>query len=213
MAVRTIWATPNAESLVLYMARVSNPANQDNTNTRLINYLIEHRHWSPFELVNFCVEIKTSRAVSAQILRHRSFSFQEFSQRYSEVQDVEPILLRRQAEKNRQSSAESINPTLWADDLLGGEKALDVITEYIEDGVELYKELVSAGVAKECARMILPMASSTTLYMNGSLRSWVHYLNLRCAEDVQLEHREVANEIKGLFILYFPIISEALGWS
>jgi len=193
-----------AEELVAYCARVSNPENQMNTETapRLVKYLIKHKHWSPFEMVNMCVEIETSRAIAAQILRHRSFSFQEFSQRYSEVAEMEPIELRKQAEKNRQSSTEVVT-----------DPVINNIVKYATDhAVQTYYKLLKQGIAREQARMVLPLTTKSTLYMNGSIRSWVHYLDLRCAMDTQKEHRDVANAVKNIFVENFPNISEALEW-
>ncbi|MAF25074.1 thymidylate synthase (FAD) [bacterium] len=194
----------DAEALITYCARVSNPKNQTNTKTapKLIKFLIKHKHWSPFELANMCVEIKTSRAIAAQILRHRSFSFQEFSQRYSEATDMEPLELRSPAEKNRQSSADIIDdPNLRI-------KASKSMVE----SKRIYDELISAGVAKECARAVLPLGTQTTMYMNGTVRSWIHYINLRTEENTQKEHRDVANAIKNIFVEQFPNTSEALEW-
>lgn len=160
-----------------------------------------------------CVEIKTSRAISAQIIRHRSFSFQEFSQRYAKVQGVEPIQLRRQATNNRQSSTEEFDPVLYiyedSADCEMGSEAVATVLEIIQYE---YDRLIKAGVAKECARMILPMASSTVLHMNGTIRSWIHYLNIRDDEHAQLEHQIIAREIKAIFKEQFPATSEALGW-
>ncbi len=192
------------EELIAYCARVSNPENQNNTKTapRLLKFLIKHKHWSPFEMVDMTVEIKTSRAIAAQILRHRSFSFQEFSQRYSEAQTLEELQLRVQAEKNRQSSSEE-----FVDGQL-----LAKVREHTAKGVALYNELIRAGVAKESARMILPLTTETTMYMKGSVRSWVHYIDLRTEENTQKEHREIAEECKRIFIENFPNVSEAL-WS
>jgi len=194
----------NAEDLIAYCARVSNPNNQNNKETapKLLKFLIKHKHWSPFELANMCVEIKTSRAIAAQILRHRSFSFQEFSQRYSEATDMEPLELRAPAEKNRQSSS----------DVIQDENLNKMANMMMSANKELYDDMIAAGVAKECARMILPLNTQTTMYMNGSVRSWVHYIDLRTEENTQKEHREVAEEIKGIFIQQFPNTSEALGW-
>jgi thymidylate synthase (FAD) len=203
-----------AEELIVYIARVSNPANQMNTETsdKLIAYLIKNHHWSPFEMVDMCVEIKTSRAIAAQILRHRSFSFQEFSQRYAEVTDMEPVQLRKQAEKNRQSSEESFDPIL--DGGTGGHtlptEASSVIALHLEQTESLYKELLSKGVAKECARMVLPLTTQTTIYMKGSVRSWIHYLSIRTDQHTQLEHREVAEMISNVFENNFPNITKAL---
>ena len=201
----------SAEDIIAYCARVSNPNNQMNTVTapKLLKFLIKHKHWSPFELSNMCVEIKTSRAIAAQILRHRSFSFQEFSQRYSEVQTLEPLELRSQAEKNRQSSTDVTNPVLTKDNK--NVEASIVISQYLNEGVKLYNELIEAGVAKESARMVLPLTAETTMYMNGSVRSWIHYIDLRTEENTQKEHRDIANEIKTIFTHQFPNVSEALG--
>jgi thymidylate synthase (FAD) len=194
-----------AEDLISYCARVSNPSNQLNTETapKLLKYLITHKHWSPYEMVNMCVEIKTSRAIAAQILRHRSFSFQEFSQRYSGVVGREKIEWRLQGKTNRQVGEEEVQLS---------EKLLDKI-EWIQDECEyLYNNLIEEGVAKECARMVLPLNTSTTLYMSGTIRSWVHYLELRTKEDTQKEHRIIADEIKKIFIKEFPATSCALNW-
>ena len=193
-----------AEDIIAYCARVSNPSNQMNTETapRLLKYLIKHKHWSPFELANMCVEITTSRAIAAQILRHRSFSFQEFSQRYSEATEMEPLELRSKAEKNRQSSSDPIED----------EQMIYLANTMMNSCKEIYDDMVFAGVSKETARMILPLGTQTTMYMNGSIRSWVHYIDLRTAEDTQKEHREVAEAIKEIFINNFPVVSEALDW-
>jgi len=193
-----------AEEIITYCARVSNPKNQANMKTapKLIKFLIKHKHWSPFELANMCVEIKTSRAIAAQILRHRSFSFQEFSQRYSEAGDFEPLELRSPAEKNRQSSSTPITSGVLNKLALG----------VMHKAKEVYYELIQAGVAKECARAVLPLGVQTTMYMNGTVRSWVHYINLRTEENTQKEHRDVANAIKNIFIEQFPNVSIALEW-
>jgi len=161
----------NSEELIAYCARVSNPSNQMNMETapRLLKYLIKHKHWSPFEMVDMCVEIKTSRAIAAQILRHRSFSFQEFSQRYSSVTEIEPIELRKQAETNRQSSEQVID-----------EPVINNVVQYaIDHAVQTYEKLIKEGVAREQARLVLPLAAQSCLYMKGSVRSWVHYIDLR----------------------------------
>ncbi len=194
----------NAEDIIAYCARVSNPSNQNNKATapRLLKYLIKHKHWSPFELASMCVEIKTSRAIAAQILRHRSFSFQEFSQRYSEATEMEPLELRAPAEKNRQSSVEQIDDTV-----------INNVAKYsMEQSLNCYKKLIEQGVAKECARAVLPLGTQTTMYMNGTVRSWVHYIHLRAQEDTQKEHRDIANAIKDIFVKQFPNTSEALEW-
>lgn len=202
----------SAEEIITYCARVSNPKNQANKKTapKLLKFLIKHKHWSPFELANMCVEIKTSRAIAAQILRHRSFSFQEFSQRYSEVTEFEDIQLRKQAETNRQSSTDKFDPLI--EDNYINQPASKIINWHQSYTLKLYDELISVGVAKECARMILPLNSGTTLYMNGSIRSWIHYIQLRTEENTQKEHRDIANAIKNIFIEQFPNISEALEW-
>lgn len=203
----------SAEELIIYKARVSNPSNQLNTETapRLIRYLINNKHWSPFEMVDMTVAIQTSRAVSAQIMRHRSFSFQEFSQRYADVTEFEPIQLRKQADNNRQSSTKEYDPRLkthdgWVDTL----PASVMVQNYIKQGEELYKDLIKAGVAREVARLLLPIAAQTTIYMKGSVRSWIHYLDVRLNEHTQLEHRLVAQAIFEIFQEHFPNISEAL---
>ena len=201
-----------AENIIAYCARVSNPDNQHNVKTapKLLKFLIKHKHWSPFELANMCVEIKTSRAIAAQILRHRSFSFQEFSQRYSKAQQLESLELRGQAEKNRQSSTDVVDPLLAKD--YKNVKASNAISQHLNEGVKLYDELIEAGVAKESARMVLPLTTETTMYMNGTVRSWVHYIDLRTEENTQKEHRDIANKIKEIFIKQFPSTSEALDW-
>lgn len=212
-----------AEEIIVYIARVSNPSNQLNTETsdKLIKYLIAHSHWSPFEHVLMSVEIVTSRAIAAQILRHRSFTFQEFSMRYSEATELEPIKLRKQAVKNRQSSEEEFNPIVreFPEELfdtgyapaqkITAEERVKVVMDLCQT---VYSELITAGVAKECARMVLPLTTKTTLYMSGTIRSWIHYLEQRTSEHTQLEHREIANEIKKIFIEHFPNISKALNY-
>ena len=193
------------EDLISYCARVSNPNNQLNlqTSPKLLNYLIDHRHWSPFEMVSFTVEIKTSRAIAAQILRHRSFSFQEFSQRYSQSSSFEDIEWRMQGKTNRQVGDEEVD--------LSPELKQEVETT-LGACKDLYNKLIEKGLAKECARMILPLNTSTTIYMTGNVRSWIHYLQLRTKEDTQKEHRSRAEEVKKIFIKNFPNISEALVW-
>ena len=194
-----------AEDLISYCARVSNPSNQLNTETapRLLSYCIKHGHWSIFEMADMCFEIKTSRAIAAQILRHRSFSFQEFSQRYSEVTEIEPIELRKQTEKNRQSSEEVIE-----------DPVLNNVMQYsIKQSLQTYEKLLQQGVAREQARLVLPLATQSTLYMKGSVRSFIHYLQLRTKEDTQKEHRTIALEIQKIFIKEFPNVSRALGWA
>jgi len=194
-----------AEELITFCARVSNPENQFNTETapRLLKFLIKHKHWSPFEMVSFTVEIKTSRAIAAQILRHRSFSFQEFSQRYSSITELEPLSWRNQGKTNRQVGDEDAKIL----------KCLEIkIKNYQDKGLQIYNDLISQGVAKECARMILPLNTTTTLYMTGNVRSWIHYIELRTESNTQKEHRDIALEIKDIFLQNFPVISEALNW-
>lgn len=195
-----------AEELIVYTARVSNPSNQLNTATadKLISYMVRNRHWSPFEMVDMCVEITTSRAIAQQILRHRSFSFQEFSQRYAEATEFEPIQLRKAGAANRQSSLEVFDP------FEGSIKASQLIEQHVQVSNDLYNALLGAGVAKECARFVLPLNTQTKLYMKGSVRSWVHYLQVRLDEHTQLEHREVAEAIRPIFTENFPTISKAL---
>lgn len=208
--VKLIWVTPNAESLTASIARVSNPKNQGNEATapKLLKYCIDNGHWSPFEMTHMCVEINTSRAIARQILRHRSFSFQEFSQRYSEVDDemivVQP---RRQDNKNRQNSI---------DDISEKEKALllDLQREIWNCANDAYKTMLECGVAKECARALLPEGlTPSRMYMSGSVRSWIHYLKVRLDNSTQLEHRQVAEKIKEVFVSQFPIVSQAMNWS
>ena len=191
-----------ADELIAYCARVSNPSNQLNTETapRLLKYCVKHGHWSIFETVSMTVEIVTSRAIAAQILRHRSFTFQEFSQRYAESIDVEPVELRLQDKKNRQASGQLLNDP-EADAFIAG---------VIREAFQVYDTLLSDGVSRETARMILPLCTQTTLYMTGNVRSWIHYLDQRCADGTQKEHRDVANSIKQLFITQFPTVSEAV---
>ena len=200
------------EEFITYCARVSNPTNQLNmeTSDRLIAYLMKHKHWSPFEMVNVCVEIQTSRAIAAQILRHRSFSFQEFSQRYSKATELEPIEIRQQAVKNRQSSTDIFDPVLEHTDFGEVRYTSEIINDYLKGGQWLYENLIKQGVAKESARMVLPLTTQTTMYMNGSLRSWIHYLDIRCDEHTQKEHREIALSIKELLEPEFPNVFKAL---
>ncbi len=189
------------EQLIVYCARVSNPENQNNHQTadRLIKYLIKHKHWSPFEMVDMTVEIKTSRAIAQQILRHR-FAFQEWSQRYSNTSSYEKMSIRKAGATNRQSSLEEFDP------IIDFGKASDIVNNHMEASFKLYASLLEAGVAKECARGVLPLNTSTTLFMKGSVRSWIHYLQVRLSEDTQLEHREVAKGVEGVFKQVFPNI-------
>ena len=207
MTVSLVWCTPNAEELITRMARVSAPRNQDNMDTapRLLRYLLNHKHVSPFEMANMCVEIETTRAIAPQILRHRSFSFQEFSQRYADASELGSAViphLRRQDQKNRQNSIDDLDS-----DLISGYYRR--ISHLYEDAEHLYREMISNGVAKECARAVLPLSTQTRLYMNGTIRSYIHYLQVRTDPSTQLEHRQVAMEIKDIFCKQFPIIGES----
>lgn len=204
-SITLVHSTPNGDDLVAYMARVSNPDNQNNTETsaRLIKYLIKHKHWSPFEMVNMCVEINTTRSIAAQILRHRSFSFQEFSQRYAEVTaKPDALVVRRQDSKNRQSSIDDVDPYTCQDFQIKAQQVYDM-------SYGLYNEMLEAGIAKECAREVLPLSAPTKLYMNGTLRSWLHYCDLRCANGTQLEHKIIADQCKELVLQCFPKVYEA----
>ena len=205
MTVELVWVTPNAEQLITKMARVSNQANEDNMETapKLLRYLIKHKHWSPFELANLCVKISTQRDISAQILRHRSFTFQEFSTRYAVVNNgIDVPALRRQDYKNRQNSFDDVDQDI-INKYTG--RILDLFTEIHT----LYDDMINDDIAKETARRILPLCTNTTLYMSGTLRSWIHYIDLRADVATQLEHRRIAEEIKGIFCDQFPVIGEA----
>jgi len=196
--------TVSPEEMIVYIARVSNPSNQMNMETapKLINYLIKHKHWSPFEFVDMTVEIVTRRSIAAQILRHKSFAFQEFSQRYSTATEIQSIELRKQGKTNRQSSEDVITDFALERD----------IEQHIANSKMLYNKLIDSGVSRETARDILPLSTETTMYMKGSVRSWIHYLELRCSPDTQKEHREIAEGIKSIFVNQLPNISEALNW-
>tara|TARA_Y100001968_G_scaffold317136_1_gene345758 strand:+ start:813 stop:1445 length:633 start_codon:yes stop_codon:yes gene_type:complete len=207
--VQFITATPNAEKNMAYIARVSNPKNQANEDfTKLIKYCITHEHWSVFEQAYMTLQIETNRGIAAQILRHRSFTFQEFSQRYSDSTQLGEIPipdLRRQDNKNRQNSTSDLDT--------------NVITEFNEkikinfnNSKALYEDMLRAGIAKECARFVLPLATPTRIYMTGSCRSWIHYISLRTGHGTQQEHMDIANECKAVFIENFPIVSSALEW-
>ena len=209
MTVKLISITPDAEKTMAYIARVSNPSNQDNENySGLLKYCIKHNHWSVFEQSTMTLEIETTRGIAAQILRHRSFTFQEFSQRYADTNllGVIPIPdLRSQDSKNRQNSIDDIPENQ--------KKQLQkTIAKYFAEGIDLYNELIREGVAKECARFVLPLATPTKLYMTGSCRSWIHYINLRSAHGTQLEHMRIAEEVRDVFVKQFPAVSEALEW-
>ena len=204
-SVELIHTTDKGEELIAYMARVSNPDNQNNTETsaRLIRYLIKHNHWSPFEMVSMCVSIKTTRSIAAQILRHRSFSFQEFSQRYAPVTE-EPVInnLRLQDYKNRQNSIDELNP-------FEKQHFEVLLKQHYDHGIALYEDMLRAGVAKECAREVLPLSTPTTMYMHGTLRSWIHYCNLRCGNGTQQEHKQIADQAKQLILDLYPNVYEA----
>jgi thymidylate synthase (FAD) len=204
MKVELIHCTPDAERLIVKMARVSAPENADNweTGPKLLRYLIKHRHWSPFEMASMCIEIETERDIAAQILRHRSFSYQEFSTRYSKTAPAEIPALRRQDTKNRQNSTDDLDPELASS--LMTQAAGVLVTAY-----RAYDRLLEAGVAKECARRILPLCTPTTLYMHGTLRSWLHYIDVRTDPGTQLEHRQIAEGCREIFRQQFPIIAEA----
>ena len=203
--------TPEAEKSIAYCARVSNPKNQDNDSFEgLLKYCIKHQHWSIFEHAFMTVEINTSLAIATQILRHRSFTFQQFSQRYADSTALQLSIptpdLRRQDTKNRQNSIDDINPRDRA-------YMEATIEKHFDDALDLYNSLLKQGVAKECARMVLPQATLTRLYMSGSVRSWIHYIDLRSGHGTQQEHKEVAEHIRDIFVGEFPIISKALGWT
>jgi len=204
MNVTFIHCSPDAENLIVRMARVSNPANEDNIATapKLLRYLIDHQHWSPFEMCSLCIKIDTERDISAQILRHRSFSFQEFSTRYAEAQPLTIPDLRKQDLKNRQNSTDDLAS------YTSNYYEIQICDLYanIEN---LYDQMIADSVAKECARRILPLSTQTTLYMHGTLRSWIHYINVRTDPGTQLEHRLIAESCKQIFIEQFPIIGEA----
>lgn len=197
----------NAEELIVYCARVSNPSNQLNVQTspKLIKYLIDHKHWSPFEMCNLTVKIETSRAIAAQILRHRSFSFQEFSQRYSVATELETIELRKQGKTNRQVGDEPVDIGTYVE-------LKEEIDKAQHHCIDLYNKLIAKGIAKECARMVLPLNTKTVIFMSGTIRSWIHYLEIRTKEDTQKEHRQIALAIQKIFVQNFPNISSALNW-
>ena len=209
MKVTLLSVTPDAEKHIAYCARVSNPSNQDNDSfDGLLKYCIKHRHWSIFEQAYMTLEIETTRAIAAQILRHRSFTYQEFSQRYADstaLGDIKIPDLRRQDTKNRQNSTDDLDP------IIVDRLQRQMITLF-SSAKNLYLQMLDAGVAKECARMVLPLATPTRMYMTGSVRSWIHYIDLRSANGTQKEHMDIANECKRLFTEQFPIIGGALDW-
>ena len=211
MEVKLISVSPNAEKHMAYCARVSNPNNQENEKyAGLLRYCIKHQHWSIFEQAFMTIEINTTRGLAAQILRHRSFTYQEFSQRYADsslLGDSIPLpQLRKQDEKNRQNSTDDLDPILIQE--------LEVkMMNYFRDGMKLYKEMLDAKVAKECARFVLPLATPTRLYMSGSVRSWIHYIELRSGHGTQKEHMDIANACKKIFTEQFPTVAEAMEWN
>ena len=210
MNVKLVTVTPKAEETMGYVARVSNPKNQDNPKVAgLLSYCIKHGHWSVFEQAHMTLEIETTRGLAAQILRHRSFTYQEFSQRYADSSMLSKVIpmpeLRRQDDKNRQNSIDDLDPFVVQDFELKMQR-------HFVDGMKLYKDMLDAGVAKECARFVLPLATPTKLYMTGSVRSWIHYINLRSAHGTQKEHMDIAENCRTIFNEQFPIVAEALGW-
>jgi len=207
---KLISVTPDAEEHIAYCARVSNPGNQDNEKyAGLIKYCIKHQHWSIFEQAFMTLEIETSRGIAAQVLRHRPFTFQEFSQRYADssllASEIPLPELRRQDEKNRQNSTNDLDPKLV--------EIMDkLMITLFDSAMALYEQMLKAGVAKECARFVLPLATKTKMYMTGSIRSWIHYIELRSANGTQKEHMDIANSCKAIFKEQFPVIAEALDW-
>jgi thymidylate synthase (FAD) len=201
---KLIWITPEAEQLIGKIARVSNPANEDNPNVvGLLKYLIKHKHWSPFEMASMCLEIQTTRAIAPQILRHRSFSFQEFSQRYAVATEVDMPHLRRQDLKNRQNSIDDMPQAIEAN--FGQD-----IFDHFQAGKKLYQEMLDAGVAKECARAVLPLNTTTRLYMSGTIRSWLHYIDLRSWHGTQWEHTQIALNALTILKEQLPTIADAM---
>lgn len=210
MKVKLVTVTPDAEQTMGYVARVSNPANQDNPNVAgLLKYCVKHQHWSVFEQAFMTLEIETTRAIAAQILRHRSFTYQEFSQRYADStllgNSIPLPELRRQDTKNRQNSIDDLDPS----EVKIMEKQIQTL---FDSSLALYKQMLERGVAKECARMVLPLCTPTRIYMSGSVRSWIHYIDLRSAHGTQKEHMDIANACRDIFIQQFPTVSEALEW-
>ena len=210
MSVKLISVTPDAEQMMAYVARVSNPNNQENPNyAKLLGYCIKHNHWSVFEQAFMTLELETTRGVAAQVLRHRSFTYQEFSQRYADssmLADQIPMFdLRRQDTKNRQNSIDDIDPFV--------KQEFEIkIRRHFDEAMVLYQSMLDSGIAKECARFVLPLATPTRIYMSGSCRSWIHYINLRTANGTQKEHMDLAEGCKKVFIEQFPTCAEALEW-
>ena len=210
MTVRLISVTPDAEKTMGYVARVSNPNNQENPNyAKLLGYCIKHNHWSVFEQSFMTLEIETTRGLAAQILRHRSFTYQEFSQRYADSsllsEKIELPELRHQDTKNRQNSIDDIDPFV--------KQEFEIkMRKHFDEAMVLYQSMLDMGIAKECARFVLPLATPTRLYMSGSCRSWIHYIQLRSANGTQKEHMEIADQCKKIFAEQFPTVAEALEW-
>jgi thymidylate synthase (FAD) len=208
---RLISVTPDAESTMAYVARVSNPNNQENPNyAKLLGYCIKHNHWSVFEQAFMTLELETTRGIAAQVLRHRSFTYQEFSQRYADssmLADRIPMFdLRSQDTKNRQNSIDDVDPfTKQHFEIL--------IQKHFAEAMDLYQQMLAKGIAKECSRFVLPLAVPTKIYMSGSVRSWIHYITLRSANGTQKEHMDLANSCKQIFVEQFPTVSEALEWT
>ena len=210
MSVRLISVTPDAEKTMGYVARVSNPSNQENPKVAgLLKYCVNHQHWSVFEQAFMTLEIETTRGLAAQILRHRSFTYQEFSQRYADsslLGETIPLPeLRRQDTKNRQNSIDDIDPFTV-------QKYQMLMQDHFKDAMDLYQKMLDEGIAKECARFVLPLATPTRLYMSGSCRSWIHYITLRSANGTQKEHMDIAEACKKIFVEQFPTVSESLEW-
>ena len=210
MSVKLVSVTPDAEQTMAYVARVSNPNNQENPNyAKLLGYCIKHNHWSVFEQSFMTLEIETTRGLAAQILRHRSFTYQEFSQRYADssllAEEIPLPELRRQDTKNRQNSIDDIDPFVRQEFQIKMQKHFD-------EGMKLYQEMLDASIAKECARFVLPLACPTRIYMTGSVRSWIHYIDLRSANGTQKEHMDIALGAKEIFIEQFPSVAEAMEW-
>ncbi len=208
-SVQLITSTPDAEKSMAYIARVSNPKNQDNNDfSKLIGYCIKNEHWSVFEQAYMTLQIETTRGIAAQILRHRSFTFQEFSQRYADSRQLGEIPipeLRRQDNKNRQNSISDLSEEVI-------NKFNKKIKHQFDQNKELYEEMLEVGIAKECARFVLPLATPTRIYMTGSCRSWIHYINLRTGHGTQKEHMDIAQECKNIFLQAYPVVSSALNW-
>ena len=208
--IKLVSVTPDAEKTMGYVARVSNPNNQENPKVAgLLSYCIKHGHWSVFEQAHMTVEINTTRGLAAQILRHRSFTYQEFSQRYADVSYLREHIplpeLRSQDDKNRQNSIDDVDPSII-------EKYNKKMRAQFDASIDLYKEMLHDGIAKECARFVLPLATPTRLYMTGSVRSWIHYIQLRSAHGTQKEHMDLVENIRKVFMEQFPIVSQALDW-